>query len=386
MFTLQARGLLSLNHAAFRALGQPEHVALLYDSNERIVALRKVDKEHSNAYRVREQGGSYLVGTQAFISYHGIKPLVAQRFVAHRYGGDVWGFVLSEGRAVTNRRGAPKQGPARTDRWRTTTDGFEVPALMRMRDATAPQPAWRPQVPVGNEPPSMRVGALVACEPLGHTLPTSELRQRFLNFMDSSTIAELVTAVSHVDGGSPWKPWAGNGRLMLEAGLTHDDTSGAAVPPTTWARLLLPEVGMSSYGRDPRFAEIIVHIEPRGTDGGSAEPVDIAAWHKRFTQALAIPGTLAEFLSDALDLDTADDPPAQLGISLMAPHGMAELVDLKGLKSLEGSSPSPWYMGWALADPAGQPIGKTAVELLRQMCDYTLHVDEYELVLESLNT
>src|SRR5438128_1774301 len=44
MFTLQARGLLSLNSAVFRALGEPEAVELLYDANLRIIGLRKVAK------------------------------------------------------------------------------------------------------------------------------------------------------------------------------------------------------------------------------------------------------------------------------------------------------------------------------------------------------
>src|SRR5215472_13936598 len=54
-FTLQARGLLSFNQAAFVALGQPTAVALLYDSDEHIIALRKVEQGHPNAYTVRKQ-------------------------------------------------------------------------------------------------------------------------------------------------------------------------------------------------------------------------------------------------------------------------------------------------------------------------------------------
>jgi hypothetical protein len=63
---------------------------------------------------------------------------------------------------------------------------------------------------------------------------------------------------------------------------------------------------------------------------------------------------------------------------------MADLVDLEGLKILEGSQLSPWYMGWAVADRAGQPPAQAATELLRSMFDYTLHVDEYEEILASL--
>ena len=380
-FTLQARGLLSLNNAVFRALGQPDYVTLLYDADEKIVALRSVGKDQPNAYKVREQGGSYLVGTQGFISFHNIKLLVAQRFIAHDYGDGIWGFALTEGRPVTNRRGAAQPRPARTDLWRATTDGFEVPSLMRLRDAGAPQPAFAAQH-AAHPHTSVRIGALIACEPLGHMLPTSELRQLFVDFLESRAVSNLVSSVSWIEPDSSWQRWAGHGRLNLEAGLVDVTLSEGA--PTTWARLLLPEVGMSSFGRDPRYAEIIIHIEPQGPYGGNAKAGSLAQWHKHLTQILSLPGDLGQFLTQSLGLNTADDPPALVGVSLKALQSMFELVDITGLKPLVGSSPCPWYEGWAVADPDGQPPNKIAVELLRQMCDYTLFVDEYEPTLESL--
>lgn len=384
MFTLQARGLLSLNAAAYRALGQPGHVALLYDEKERVVGVRGVDKEHPNAHRVRPQGGSYLVGAQKFISHYGIRALVAQRFVAHDYGQGVWGFVLTEGRAVINRRGAPQLAPAYTDRWRVTSNGFEVPALLRLGDYASPQPAWTAQAP-GREPASMRIGALIACEPLGAEPPTPELGRLFLLFLDSPGVREPIASVTHIHGEAAWTRWAGNGRMNLEAGLTDrrvtGDSPGAFV---AWARLLLPEVGMSSYGRDPRYAELIINIEPRRADGGPVEPADIRVWHERLTKALSIPDALEHYLTETLGLTTSDDPAAQLGVQLKTPHSMAELVSFEGLKILEGAQPVPWYMGWTIADPAGRRPEQAAIELLRNMCDYTLHVDEYEAILASL--
>ena len=385
MFTLQARGLLSLNHAAYRALGQPDHVALLYDEEEQVVGVRLVAEDHPNAHRVRPQGGSYIVGAQKFTSHYGIKPLVAQRFMAHDYGNGVWGFVLTEGRSVANRRGAPELTPAHTARWRVTSDGFEVPALMRLGDAAEPQPAWTTHPP-GTEPASMRVGALIACEPLGSSPPTPALGQRFLHFVGAATgVMDLIKSVTHVDGRATWTRWAGNGRMMLEAGLT--DPSATSEEPGSiiaWARLLLPQVAQSSFGRDPRFAELILHIYPRTADGAPPEPADIRTWHERFTNTLSIPTVFAAFLEHVLELDTSADPPAQVGIQLKTPHNMTDLVNLEGLKILEGSQPSPWYTGWSLADPAGQPPKRAATELLRNMFDYTLHIDEYEGILASL--
>lgn len=115
-FTWQARGLLSLNQAVFRALGEPEAVTLLYDPKEGIVGMRNAEKGHPNAYQVRKQqkSQSYVVGAQGFAAYHGIQTLRARRFVAHDYHDGIWGFVLSEGVPVENRRGARDQGPALT--------------------------------------------------------------------------------------------------------------------------------------------------------------------------------------------------------------------------------------------------------------------------------
>src|ERR1035438_30677 len=114
MFTLQARGVLSLNDAVFRALGEPQAVALLYDGDEQAVALRKVEETHSNGSPVRQQRGSqsYRVGLQGFTAHHGIPTLRARRFVARKYGEGVWGFALGEGHAVSNRRGAKEPRPA----------------------------------------------------------------------------------------------------------------------------------------------------------------------------------------------------------------------------------------------------------------------------------
>lgn len=105
MFTLQRRGLISLNHAAFQALGEPPAVALLYDASEGIVGLRKVDSTYPNGYQVRKQANSrsYLVGARGFTSFNKIDAEVPRRFVGRQYSDDVWGFVLDEGTAVTAR-------------------------------------------------------------------------------------------------------------------------------------------------------------------------------------------------------------------------------------------------------------------------------------------
>ena len=106
MFTVQKRGLISLNLAAFKALGEPATVALLFDADEGIVALRKVPRTHPNAYHVRKQGQSqsYLVAGQGFASFNKIDTELSRRFVGYDYGDHVWGFVLKEGTPIKTRR------------------------------------------------------------------------------------------------------------------------------------------------------------------------------------------------------------------------------------------------------------------------------------------
>jgi hypothetical protein len=382
MLTLQASGLLSLNHAAFMALGEPDAVALLYDAGEGVIGVRRVEKDHQNAYPVRKQGRSmtYLVSAQGFVAYHEIPTVKARRFLARDYGDSVWGFALREGDAVKNRRGAPEPGPASTDRWRPTTNGFDVPAMMQVGNVAMPDPSHLPRLPQ-EMPPTMRIGAVVACDPLGSSPATSELRAGFLGFLSSPPIKGLVSRLSHIPQGGRWKPLAGRGRIYLEAALTADDQNDA---PTASASLLLPDPSGSGYGHDPRYARFVLKVELRNAQGQPAPAMTLADLHDRFTRALAMPTALTAFLTDDLGLNTSDDPSSQVGVWLDTPRDMAELVDSEGLTPLPGSSRSNSFTGWALADAVGEPASIAAVELLRQMCDYTLNLDGYEPVLEGM--
>jgi hypothetical protein len=380
MFTLQARGLLSFNQAAFKALGEPVAVALLYDADEHIVAIRKVDRTQRNAHQVRKQqrAQSYLVSAQAFVAHHGIPTPRARRFPGVDYGNGAWGFALQEGIAVENRRGAQEPGTAITDLWRHTTDGSEVPALMRITHKAFSHRGYMRASP--DTPPSLRVGTLMPCDPPGPTPTTSQLRSSFLAFLTQSAILDLVSVLSHIDSDARWRSLAGNGRLMLEAAMMAEDQDEA---PVASAMLLLPQAGRSSFGGDPRCAEFVLHIEPRTPDGTPASPLDLVEWRDRFTRALGIPQALAHFLTHDLGLATPADPPAQLGLWLNSPHKMAELVDIGNLKTLPGSAQANWFIGYAIADREGVSPGTAAADLLGQMCDFTLHLDGWESVIDA---
>ncbi len=61
------------------------------------------------------------------------------------------------------------------------------------------------------------------------------------------------------------------------------------------------------------------------------------------------------------------------------------MVDIQGLRTLPGSSPSNQFIGWALATPDGNSTADTARDLLIQLCEYELHLDAFEQKLDAIN-
>ncbi len=99
-----------MNQAAFKALGEPAAVALLYDADEGIVALRKVPRTYHNGYHLRKQANarSYLVAATGFAAYHKINTDVSRRYVGRQFDDQVLGFVVAEGKALKPPTRTPK--------------------------------------------------------------------------------------------------------------------------------------------------------------------------------------------------------------------------------------------------------------------------------------
>ncbi len=88
--TIQKRGALSLNNAAFEALGSPSFVELLYDRDERLIGIRRSDEDTSHAYAVRGTGinqATRVVSGKAFLAYYEIPRDVARRWIAEERDG-----------------------------------------------------------------------------------------------------------------------------------------------------------------------------------------------------------------------------------------------------------------------------------------------------------
>ena len=140
----------------------------------------------------------------------------------------------------------------------------------------------------------------------------------------------------------------------------------------------------SHFGRDPRYADLVVHIEPGEGKADGISPASLAVWHQRFTQAIRMTAALARFLATDLGLATSSEPAAEIAIWLTAHGGsLTELVDVNGFTVVPGSQPS-WFTGLAAADRQGQADSSLARAWIGEMCD-AMRLDGYEASLGSLN-
>jgi hypothetical protein len=271
-------------------------------------------------------------------------------------------------------------GPATIDRWRLTINDVSSEMLQLQHNGMG-HPGYTSRASE-NIPPSFRIGISVACSPLDPAAPTtSEVRARFLSFLGQPPVMDLVRELTTLGGGVAWRARDDNPRHNFAAILSLPDSEAA---PVAWARLLLPEEMTRRYGRDFRRAYLVLYVEPRSPDGSPAPAASLVSWHQRLSEALKLPGALAAFLAEQLGLSTSTEPAAEVGVWLKASRALTELIDVDGYVSVEGSTQSNWYMGFAVGETDGQRLGDLAETWLRQLCDSTLHLDDYEADLASL--
>lgn len=89
LVTIQVRGYMSLNLAAFEALKTPKAVEMLFNRAERIIGIRKVDPSLVHAVIVRKQANSpsYMVSARSFSTLYDIDTSVARRYKAEMQSG-----------------------------------------------------------------------------------------------------------------------------------------------------------------------------------------------------------------------------------------------------------------------------------------------------------
>lgn len=272
-------------------------------------------------------------------------------------------------------------GPAVTDRWQSSLNGVSSEMLQLQNNSMNHPGYWRRSST--DTPPSVRIGIQVACAQLDPAASSSVLRAKILRFLGQSAVMDLVHELTEVQGGAVWTARDDNPPFNFGAVLAQPTAEEA---PVAWARVLLPETITRMYGRDARSAYFLLYVEPRTASRDPAEAASLVGWHQRLSGALALPTAFAALLADDLALPTSNDPPTGVGIWLKAPRALTELVEVDAFDVVEGSPQSNWFMGVAIASPDGEQLSEMVQAWLRQMCDSSLHLNDYESALASLDS
>ncbi len=109
--TVQKRGLISLNRAAYALIGSPDAVELLWDADDQRIGLRPSALESPDAYPARPQTpdssrGPILIAGNLFTRYIGLDTSSAKRWVPQVEDGILIIDLNVEGQPVSsNRRG-----------------------------------------------------------------------------------------------------------------------------------------------------------------------------------------------------------------------------------------------------------------------------------------
>jgi hypothetical protein len=90
LVTIQKRGAMSLNRAAWNAIDAPKAVELLYDRTSQIIGLRPIEPDADNAYPVRpatSTAGPYVISAMAFSRYYELDTTESRRWPAYVQDG-----------------------------------------------------------------------------------------------------------------------------------------------------------------------------------------------------------------------------------------------------------------------------------------------------------
>lgn len=102
--TLQRKGILSLNAPAHQLINSADSVELLYDREERVIALKPSNAAHAYAFRAaNKRTGQVVVSLTAFTEYYDIDTSKSQR-LAPRKEGDMLLLDLDEGVPIVGNR------------------------------------------------------------------------------------------------------------------------------------------------------------------------------------------------------------------------------------------------------------------------------------------
>ncbi len=83
--TLNTRGNIFLNRRAIEAIGEPDHVVLMYDRRRSTIGIKSAPSSRQNAYRVKrkeKRNSGRLIYCANFCRFHQIRPDTTLAFTA----------------------------------------------------------------------------------------------------------------------------------------------------------------------------------------------------------------------------------------------------------------------------------------------------------------
>lgn len=112
--TIQKRGLISLNRAAYEMLGKPVGIELLWDSDRRVIGLQAAPIDSPNAYPARPQSpnsekGPILIAGSLFTRFIGLDTSDAYRWVPFMEGDVLCIDLTKPGQKVLSNRAKAAQ-------------------------------------------------------------------------------------------------------------------------------------------------------------------------------------------------------------------------------------------------------------------------------------
>ena len=205
--------------------------------------------------------------------------------------------------------------------------------------------------------------------PAGGTPDSQELRDRFLAWLAQTSAMALIGDLCPGQQDVTWKSWATPRRSNLRADLTGEDQ---AQVPLASAVLELPSDGVRLAGTDPRYAELILHVDLPATDFARGLP----DWRCRLTEAVSMPGELARFLQE-VGLTLPAEPSAQVGVLLRGRQSLTEIVSPGSIPLLPASSAQivSEFIGLAIAVPDGRTAEETASLMVLDLSERDLHLN-----------
>lgn len=102
--TIQKRGVIALNRAAYDLLKRPQAVHLYFSPDEQIIGIAPSDPKAPDAILLRKQKGSasYNIAGMSFTKWYGIDSSIARRYEATAEGGDLYVDLKQPAKVVTS--------------------------------------------------------------------------------------------------------------------------------------------------------------------------------------------------------------------------------------------------------------------------------------------